>query len=286
MSSDATMWNFGRLEATLAALHDVAPSKRTAFQSRLKNLHRLKFPIGFTMQPGKPALYGIGDIVMMAIAVELIQLGLPPERVVHVLGLNWWPAAMAVRIAASSLADRPGGFDPKDVMPDDPMSMFLFFDPSALDPLTIDDGTPFDIETDRAEQSFFYGGQGVVRDSLVKWTTGAARRLSLINVTAMLDRLAGMPLPDVEQNRQWRQKFFRQIAEWSETLENRMSEGGSRRYADAWVRACLTPGADGRTFEEDLQLVDAYLGLRPDAAKAVVKSFRSELEVGDVDPQA
>ena len=73
-------WTFGELEGVLASVHGIDQTKRTAFQSRLKNFHRLGYPLGFRAVKGKAATYTPLQIIEMALAVEMTQLGLPPER--------------------------------------------------------------------------------------------------------------------------------------------------------------------------------------------------------------
>lgn len=216
--------NFGGLEALLAEMHDIADAKRTAFQARLKNFHRLKYPVGFKTEKGRATIYKPGDIAEMALALELAQLGLTPERVVRVLSINWYPTMMALRMAAQALERKPFGFHEVEQRPDDPASMFLYFDPFALSGLT-EDGSGLTPDLDQASDTFFYGGEGVVRDGFVPWTSGATHRLSLINLTALLDRLAGDPYPNDEPRRlKWRAGFFAEVAVWADSRERSFSD--------------------------------------------------------------
>ena len=196
-----TSFRFGELEAILADLNGIPSHQRTAFQARLKNFHRLGFPEGIGQGRGKAAIYGARELVLMALAVELTQLGLTPERVIEVIREDEYPLWMCVRMAAGALAARhevfnpgPGdfgkecevwGFSPDcaDNSDTDPLSMFLYCDPAAL--------APWDEEgEDRSSATFFYGGAGVIRDNISRWTTGPTRRLALINVTKLLFDMA------------------------------------------------------------------------------------------------
>ena len=176
-------WTFGQLESVLAEINFVAKSKRTAFQSRLKNFHRLGFPSDFSAIKGKTSHYGPGHVYEMALAVELTQLGLSPERVVRVLSRNRLPVVMAARLAVRGLEawfKRPL-FDKSS-----PAPIFVYFDPEALEPLTLEDVDEFEVVTDEATESFFYGGLGILHEKLGQIDPGAGHRLSLVNVTAML----------------------------------------------------------------------------------------------------
>jgi hypothetical protein len=173
----------------LADLNGIASHQRTAFQARLKNLHRLGFPQGIGQGRGKAIIYGARELLLMAVAVELAQVGLTPERIIEVIQDDEYPLWMAVHMAASALHHRPQVFregfsyewaDQEDT---DPTPFFLFLDPSTLAPWN-DDGE------DRASGSFSFGGLGVVRENLARWTTGPSRRLALINVTALVGYIA------------------------------------------------------------------------------------------------
>ena len=220
LSGAAFQANFGRIESFLAEIHNIAPSKRTAFQSRLKNFIRLGWPTGMATTKGKAAIFDASQYVQMALAIELTQLGLTPERVIRVLGKNWYPVAMCIQMAARALSDAPGGFR-KDNTPSetDPLAMYLFFDPCALSSLTIEWNDPIAEAEDVATLDFFYGGQGVVRDNIIKWTSGGVSRISLVNITALLDDLGGEVTDDHAADLSRRKSFFLEVLSWAEKLE-------------------------------------------------------------------
>ncbi len=217
---------FGDIEAILAAQHRITDNNRTKFQARLKNLHRLGWPLNFASVKGKASLYDPGALADMALAVELTQLGLTPERVVHVLTANRWPTLMAYRLAASSLAQ--SGDNPPD-------PMFLYFDPAALDALAIDqhmiDDTGPEYDWDSASHSFFYGGIGIVRENIAAWTSEFDCRLSLVNVTAMLSATAWTPFePESDQAAEYQRTHFQWLSDWASTA---IDELDGRNEAEA-----------------------------------------------------
>lgn len=225
-------WTFGELEAVLAALHGIDQTKRTAFQSRLKNFHRLNYPIGFQATKGKAATYSPLQIIDMALAIEMTQLGLPPERATWVLISNRWPALMAVEMAARGLAENPLGFDADKGLSDQVLSMFIYFDPAALHPLTLHLPAKVVPDLDEAANSFFYGGIGIVRESIARWTSGYASRISLINVTAMIGWVAASPYDAGSiEDTAYRQQFFRQLADEADSSRSER-EGGGQAEAD------------------------------------------------------
>src|SRR5690606_18963885 len=110
---------------------------RTKFQARLKNLHRLGWPPDFQSVKGKASEYNPGAIIDVALAIELTQLGMTPERVVHVLSKNRWATLMAYRLAADALAETaPVDLDRRRPLAD-PIATFVYFDPAALSALSV-----------------------------------------------------------------------------------------------------------------------------------------------------
>ena len=211
-TSEPFSCKFGELEAILADLNDIPSPQRAAFQARLKNYHRLKFPKGFgNARAGRAVMYGIGDLVQMAVIVEMTQLGLTPERAIKVYESDEYPVLMAVSHAANALVGRNPDytFHPEQGLHEErenPASMFLYFDPAALSPETESE------DEDWASATFFYAGEAVVRENLAEWTTRRTRRLSLINVTALLWEMGGW----IEDEK--RDGFFEQIQGWADFL--------------------------------------------------------------------
>ena len=218
---------FGEVEARLARLHEISSEKRTQFQARLRNFQKHGIPAGVGSGRGRAVSYGPGNIIELALALELTQLGLLPERIAEVFLLNKFPISQAVLMAARSILTK-GGFKPDreridENMPtntgrhwlthdesEDPDSVFLFFDPTALASLT-DISEKYE---DQASATFFYGGANLVRENIVRWTAGpVVRRLSLINVTAVIWSLVVRTTP--ERQRQ----FCEQIHAWADVLQ-------------------------------------------------------------------
>lgn len=296
MPNAPVKWTFGQLDAVLADIHKIADSKRTAFQSRLKNFHRLKFPHGFQSSKGKTATYSVGDIFMMALAVEMTQLGLSPERVVRVLVSNWFPVTMAARMAADALVSDPYGFDLEGAFPEkkDPLSMFLFFDPSALQGLSTD-AAGDDAMWDEASSSFFYGGQGVIREQFVDWTLNSGR-LSLLNITAMLDRLAyttaaytAVADPDLQLLLSWRRDFFAEVADWAEHYGDRLfGEGADAAAQKEFLESYLEYGSPGPAAEGAATVIRNMMnetGLPEDVCRQVATEYWERKGI-NVSPEA
>lgn len=215
-------FDFARVSTMLAFHHDISISHMTKFFSRLKNLHRLGWPLAFESTKGKASSYSLGDLLDMAMALELLQLGLTPERAILVLKNNRWASLMAYRLAASALAEQPWAFLPEkgeDQTRDIPFSMFIYFDPSGLQDLKeppADDEWAIDGgERDSAEATFFFGGPGVIERIALGWNSGATR-LAICNVSTVIHALAFSRHPvGQEADLEFRSKFYREIGAWA-----------------------------------------------------------------------
>lgn len=223
---------FGALEAALASRHEIASSKRTKFQARLRKLQTLGVPKGIGSGRGVAAHYGTAQIVETAIALELTELGLAPERLKKVIESSELEIAQAFYQSAGSLLQFP------DVQAwDDPheklLHMFIYFDPNSLRALTDQEAD----EWDWASASMWRNGAADLRDYIVSLTQSTSR-LALINITVLLGDLASI-FPD-----QQRAAFLEEVREWAQQIEN---------MPDADVEACL-PQAEALALDlsEDL----------------------------------
>lgn len=200
-------FKFGEIDAALADLNRIPSSARSAFAARLKNLHRLDYPRGVGEGRGRAVNYTVADLARMAIAIELCQLGLLPERAVHVLENDPYQLLMAIMMGARAAMEADHDeYRLADDQSQTPLSMFLYFDPSVLSGWHAEDGD--EDGEDFASSTFFYGGEGVVREYMNTWTTGLTTRISLINVTYLLWQLSGL-VPD-------RTAFLAEVAEWAD----------------------------------------------------------------------
>lgn len=279
MNDGPTMWNFGQLESVLATIHGIVPNKRTAFQARLKNLNRLGLPTGLEMRKGKATLYGVGEIIEMALAVEMTQLGLSPERVEDLIGSTYHSIGMAVGMAARDLEESPDGFTSSAKI--DPRAIFLYFDPTALrsqtGPIQRQDGP--DYFPDQARDSFGYGDEEIVRKYLVRWTSTSAPRISLINVTSMLDVLAS-GVGDTDALLEKRREFFSEMAAWAGALNQRFLAVRTGPKVGLWLHFSDELAPDFNLSEVD-SLVELYsrgMGLPVELVREALMEFRDGKE--------
>lgn len=283
--------SFGELEARLARLHEIATDKRTQFQARLRNFQKHGIPQGVDGGRGKAVKYEPGQIVEMALALEFTQLGLLPERIKEIFDLNQFPIFMAVRMAAQQLTEKGGFLPDKDRidenMPtntghwwrthdeeEDPYSMFLYFDPTALAGLT---DVPEKYE-DQASATFFYGGAGIVKENIVRWTAGPViRRLALINVTAVLWSLI------VRTKAENQTRFLEEVIAWADDREEQyfldsVQEAVDEHFEDNDMKVVVI-----ETHEDVVahaELLKNLKGLPRPVAEAMIKRAERIIEEG------
>ena len=98
--------SFGQVEAVLAKLNKIADHKRVAFMSRLKHLQKNGCP-DRQKRPGrgKPGAYSFSELMQTAIAVDLLQSGLPPALAAKIATGTWLGIRATVYIATFLKAD-------------------------------------------------------------------------------------------------------------------------------------------------------------------------------------
>lgn len=160
------------VEGVFASLHNIRDDKRVAFRARLKHLQRLGFPPGVNTGTGKRAEYHGQQIFLLGLALEMLQLGLTPERATHVIQRNYTPICACARLALFGL-NKDGAEAP---------SMFVRFDPAALDALGASNGH------DEADTTFWYEGVGTLADMLRKGGT-LWPRVALINLSSLISHV-------------------------------------------------------------------------------------------------
>lgn len=148
----------------LADAMDVDQMGAGAFLGRFQHLQRLRLVEGINPGRGKQAEYRAHQILVIAIAMQLLQLGLTPERAVRIIKENQDRVRLAISLAVPS--------------PDEFGSAFLYLDPALLTELGSEDPA-----NDVAERTFHYAGPGTLRemieDALI---THDVPRMAIINV--------------------------------------------------------------------------------------------------------
>ena len=116
---------YAELEAVVRATHG-AGAKPTALLGRLRYIQGLDWPPGGARGQGSRAGYGLEQVVGVALAFELLELGMSPVRAVRLLRSSWDVALRAIIIGWAS-----GGRGARPVL--------LALAPRALDELGLED---------------------------------------------------------------------------------------------------------------------------------------------------
>lgn len=125
---------YSDVEAVVRAIHG-SGAKPTALLGRLKYLQRFDWPPGGAKGQGSRAGYGLEQLLAVMLAFELLELGLPPVRVVRLLRTGWDQTIKTLLLgwAAAFEGGKP---------------VFLVLSPSALEEL----GVPEDAERSSPDQ--------------------------------------------------------------------------------------------------------------------------------------
>ncbi|WP_157783622.1 hypothetical protein [Rhizorhabdus wittichii] len=175
--------SFGDVEAILADIHNIASSKRTAFQARLKNMIRVGFPGYSGAGRGRRGKFGALELTTMALGVEFSQLGLAPGHVAKIMIDHWSTIMLSIGL---TIEDNPSTSQIE--LADEALApSLLLFDPAALWPL-MDDVLPNDV--DYASASFEHVSWQFDVQALQERTSVSRYRTAVINVTALVTRLA------------------------------------------------------------------------------------------------
>ena len=211
MTAELT-WTSAELGNALASAHRIDSTRATELQSRLKGLHRLGFPAGLRNRQGDAVHYTPLQVVETALAVELIQLGIAPERVSFLLVSNRWAMLMAIELVARDLRADPDAWSADAVMPESALPIFLFFDPGALHALTAPLAGDPSADKEQESKPFFHFGAGIVSEDIAQWTSRGSARLSLINLSVMIAQMAAFaPSEGSDSGVENRSNFFRSL---------------------------------------------------------------------------
>lgn len=81
--------SYSQLEAVLAAYMGVHPDRMSTFRSRLKQLQRLEFPPGVNIGRGSRMTYSATHLLQLAVAFELLGLGIPAGEATRLTMEHW-----------------------------------------------------------------------------------------------------------------------------------------------------------------------------------------------------
>lgn len=101
-------YGFADVEDALARFHTISDEKRSAFANRLKHLQRRGFPPGVNTGRGRAADYAPHHVFLLAVALELNQLGAGPEAAIDLINGSVGHIAQGVTDMMSPYPDQLG----------------------------------------------------------------------------------------------------------------------------------------------------------------------------------
>lgn len=187
----------------LAEMHRIDPSRPTAIRGRVQAFQRVGVPRGTQTGRGRPAHYGVEQLIELLVAFEMLQLGMTPERIALIIRDYRSSLQTAAALAAPHV-----GFDP--FYQDHDLDAFIAMDPSAL---TVSAG----------EQAISVGDiehiKVGLREEVVSRVFSGVRRTAIINLTEAITK-AGRVLQS--------QKVC-SASEWKRSIALWISEGRTER---------------------------------------------------------
>lgn len=162
--------SYKAVESLLADLHDVSPKRLPALRARLKHLKRLGFPAGVNTGRGRPADYNAASVLQLMLALELVEIGLTPERAINLIRHFGFVVVQAAFHGSKHLL--------RTRMEEDD-DFFFSLDPKALAVLTEPESSGEDDDPVLASVSWDFSGT-------VLQTLDQGRRRAFVNVTKML----------------------------------------------------------------------------------------------------
>lgn len=180
MSSDLSKFNqpllielsFSEVEMCLADVHQIRTDRRGAFTARIKNLLKLGLLPDVQAGRGRAASYAAWDLFVIAVAIELAQLGLSPDRAVNAIRANQKSLAAGIYLAAHGL------------LSEYEEAILFYFDPASLEDMMKQ--AP---KGDRTASDFLCGPVSQLKQHLEDHGAKSLSRLAMFNATILLRSL-------------------------------------------------------------------------------------------------
>ncbi|OAO01661.1 hypothetical protein A8B75_14975 [Sphingomonadales bacterium EhC05] len=172
LESEVTMkLQYSQIIAMLSGRHRIASESMIAFKARLKHFQKLGFPEGTNTGKGKKAEYGWDELIQLATALEMLEIGMTPEKAVTAL----LPAKDELLAEVAKFTQVFENHRPEHIC-------FLCIDLLALAPLRIDKSVGPVVNVFDAHSL-----SDLVQDSPLSYPFGS---VSIINMSQLLMELA------------------------------------------------------------------------------------------------
>lgn len=124
--------SYSQVLKILSGLNEIAPESDGAFRARLRHFQRLGFPRGSNTGKGKSAEYDLEMLMQLTLAIEFMQAGITPSRIVELVNKNWTAARQNFLLSVMPKGTFVSGSDKEEVDP----NIALCLSPESLRELT------------------------------------------------------------------------------------------------------------------------------------------------------
>lgn len=80
---------FPQAEGLLSRLHQIAAANVSQIGGRMKHFARHGFPAGVNVGRGVALAYSFDQLMQLIAAFELVELGIPPQRIIGMINRSW-----------------------------------------------------------------------------------------------------------------------------------------------------------------------------------------------------
>ena len=185
------------VESILAKLHEISPRRQGVVGTRVKKLRELQFPPGVNVGRGKTSKYQAKDLYLIAIAFELFQFGMGPEKALSYMSLLTKPIVDAAGELGTASWSASGNALMVEHTPNPGPNIFLRFDPRSLDALT--------------ESAREYFNLTALDKSREVWISESETRSAVINLSALCRSISA----ELLRLDQPPAKFFAGLRNWA-----------------------------------------------------------------------
>lgn len=95
---------------------EIPDSRRTALRGKLQNLQKFGIPSDVNTGRGRPAKYGILQMIELSIAMDLMDLGFPPDAVVTILRSEMALVLEALNVKGRNMPSYYGADGPRPAL--------------------------------------------------------------------------------------------------------------------------------------------------------------------------
>ena len=200
-------FEFRQIEGALAATFEIADDRRSAFVHRLQHIQKKGFPSGTNTGRGRAAVYRVEHLFLLAVLLELGQLGYTPARAAKLITDNLIDLGGIAYGAASR--DPAKAFDHPIV---------LYMRPAGLGDLVV---------SSTADHIFLHGDFERAQEDFAWAFKQGQMRMAFFSLSALIQKLATIIMAGTDQPII---RFYEELAAWGSAM-------AAKNFEDLFVAA-------------------------------------------------